>query len=122
MARHWDATLALLWFLQNDPSVPADKRSYWQRYGMAKDEFPDNGHQPYDIYVREARRLVGRHVFTQHDATLASGLKRAPIHADSIAVTEWYMDTHACNPEKLGGSFFDGKMMLHYETWPGKVP
>ncbi len=122
MDEHWHATMALLWFLQNDESVPADKRRYWQQYGLAKDEFPDNGHRPYELYVREARPIVGRYIFTQRDAMLAPGLRRAPIHADSIAATEWYMDAHACTPGKVAGSLDEGKMMLHHETFPGQVP
>lgn len=122
MDEHWQATMGLLWHLQNAPTVPEERRAFFRRFGLAKDEYPDNGHRPHEFYVREARRLVGRSVFTQHDAMLAPGLQRAPIHADSIAITEWYLDTHACSLERLPGSLDEGKMMLHYETFPGQVP
>lgn len=122
MDEHWQATMALLYFLQNDPSVPEVKRAFWQKLGLAKDEFPDHGHRPYEFYVREARRLVGRYVFTQHDAMLAPGQLRAPVHGDSIGITEWYMDTHACTLQRQPESLDEGKMMLHHETFPGQVP
>lgn len=119
---HWEATMALLYFLQNDESVSAERRKYFGQFGLAKDEFADNGHRPYEIYVREARRIVGRYVFTEQDASLAKGYQRAPVHEDSIGVTEWYMDAHACTTNRVPGSMDEGKMMLHYETFPGQVP
>jgi len=122
MDAHWDATMALLYFLQNDPSVEAERQKSWREYGLAKDEFTDHAHRPYEFYVREARRITGRYVFTQHDASLVPGLVRAPVHADSIGVTEWYLDTHACTPRRIPGALEEGKMMLDVETFPGQVP
>jgi len=122
MDAHWNATLALLYFLQNDPSVEAARQKSWREYGLAKDEFADNAHRPYEFYVREARRITGRYIFTQHDAMLTSDLERAPVHADSIGATEWYLDTHACTPRHIPGALEEGKMMLDVETFPGQVP
>ncbi len=122
MDAHWRATMGLLYFLQNDPSVEPARQKSWREYGFAKDEFTDHGHRPYEFYVREARRITGRYIFTQHDAMLASGLLRAPVHADSIGVTEWYLDTHACTPRRIPDALEEGKMMLDVETFPGQVP
>lgn len=122
MDAFWDTTLALLYFLQNDPSVDPARQKSWREFGLAKDEFADNGHRPHEFYVREARRITGRYIFTQHDAMLAEGLERAPVHADSIGVTEWYLDTHACTPRRIEGALEEGKMMLDVETFPGQVP
>ncbi|MBX3438133.1 MAG: FAD-dependent oxidoreductase [Planctomycetaceae bacterium] len=119
--RHREATLALLYFRQNDPSIPEDVRRRWREVGLPKDEFADNGHTPYEIYVREARRIVGRVVFTEHDGSLASGLERAPIHPDSVSVTEWFMDSHACTPRVVEGSEPEGMVMLKNQTFPGQV-
>ena len=122
MDRHWETTLALLSFHQHDPTVPEKVREAWLEYGLAKDEFVDNGHRPYEMYVREARRITARQMFTQHDAMLAPGLGRAPVHADSIAATEWYMDAHGCTTARVPGSMDEGKAMLHQETFPGQLP
>uniref|UniRef100_UPI0037841F47 FAD-dependent oxidoreductase n=1 Tax=Prosthecobacter sp. TaxID=1965333 RepID=UPI0037841F47 len=122
MNQFWDATMALLYFLQNDPSVEPERQKSWREFGLAKDEFTDNGHRPHEFYVREARRITGRYIFTQHDAMLAEGLERAPVHEDSIGVTEWYLDTHACTPRHIPGALEEGKMMLDVETFPGQVP
>ena len=79
------------------------ERKQFAGYGLAADEFPDNDHAPYEIYVREARRLVGRYVFKEQDNVIAEGIARTPIHADSIAITDWPVDSVACLPRKVPG-------------------
>jgi hypothetical protein len=122
MDEHWEMTMGLLYFHQHDPTVPEKIREAWLQYGLAKDEFADNNHRPYEMYIREARRITGRAIYTQHDAMLAPGLDRAPIHSDSIAFTEWYMDSHSCTTARVPGSMEEGKAMLHQETFPGQIP
>jgi hypothetical protein len=77
---------------------------------------------PYEVYARETRRIDGRAIFTEHDAHLAQGLKRAPLHADSISITEWFLDSHACTPRAVPGSEEEGMVMLKNQTVPGQVP
>ena len=120
--RHRDWALGLLHFLQNDADVPEELRSRARQWGLATDEFPDNDNVPYEMYVREARRLVGRYLFTEHDGTLAPGLERAPIHRDSIGVTEWALDSHECHWDTVGGSSREGKILMTELTRPGQVP
>jgi hypothetical protein len=122
MDEHWKAVLALLYFVQNDASVPAARREHWRQYGLARDEFAGHGNRPYEIYVREARRLVGRYKITQHDVMTARLYLRAPIHSDSVAITEWYMDSLPILPEKVEGSYPNGKMQLYDESFPGQIP
>jgi hypothetical protein len=121
-ARHKDLAIGLLWFLQNDPAVPEKMRSEMREWGLPKDEFTDNGGFPWELYVREARRLVGRQVFTEHDGLAAPGLKRAPVHADSIAITEWPMDSHSCHLDTVPGSDHEGKVLLTEQSRPGQIP
>ena len=120
--RYLDAMLMRLWWVQNDPEAPEKDRKQFENYGLAADEFPDNGHAPYEIYVREARRLVGRYVFKEQDNIIAAGIARTPIHPDSIAMTDWPVDSVACLPRKAPGGNTDGILFLGEESRPAQVP
>ena len=120
--RYRDYHLGLIWFLQHDAEVPEEVRAAANRWGLAADEFVDNDHVPYELYVREARRIQGRAVFTEHDGSLARGIERAPIHADAVTITEWFMDSHEVSEETRPGSDADGLILLSEITRPGQVP
>lgn len=120
--RHLDHALGLLWFLQNDPDMPADLRALARQWGLAADEFAATDNLPPQLYVREARRLMGRRIFTEHDALIAPEAERAPIHADSIGVTEFSLDSLACTTERMPGTLCDGQLFQMEVSRPGQVP
>ncbi len=119
--RHRQATRGMLYFLQNDTSIDPEVRQEWRKLGFARDEFVKNGNLPYEVYARETRRIVGRSVFTENDATLVEGIKRTPIYPDSISITEWFLDVHACNNEKIGNSLYEGEIYLNYVSHPAQI-
>jgi hypothetical protein len=78
----------LLYFIANDPRVPQDVQTAMRRWGLAKDEFKDHGHWPHQLYVREARRMIGQYVMTEHEL-----LKRRPT-PDSVGMGSYGIDSH----------------------------
>ncbi len=77
-----------MWFLANDPRVPEKLRQDTARWGLAKDEFMDNGHWPRQLYIREARRMVGSYVMTQHNCQDKIRVR------DSVGMGAYTMDSH----------------------------
>jgi hypothetical protein len=75
-------------FLVNDSRVPEDVRTKMGEWGLAKDEFRDTGHWPHQIYVREARRMVGDFVITELH------VRRTRETPDSIGMGSYNMDSH----------------------------
>jgi len=78
----------LMYFVANDPRVPEDVRSKMQKWGLAKDEFVDNGNWPHQLYIREARRMIGMEVMTEHQVL---GTKEV-IH--SVGMGSYTLDSH----------------------------
>jgi hypothetical protein len=77
-----------LYFIANDPRVPQDVQKEFRQWGLAKDEFKDNGNWPHQIYVREARRMIGQYVMTEHEL-----LKTRPT-PDSVGMGSYTIDSH----------------------------
>lgn len=85
---HEDYQKGLLYFLANDPKVPEKVRKEMAQWGLAKDEFTDNGNWPHQIYVREARRMVGNYVMTEHDVFGDRAIN------NSVGMGSYALDSH----------------------------
>jgi hypothetical protein len=117
-------TLGLLWFLQNDPEIPLNQRQLARRFNLAKDEFNDNGCFPWQLYVREARRIVGLYTLSENDVTLSPGSERARVHRDSIAAGEYPIDSMPVRKRQPGDQvMLEGYLlMLRNITRPYQIP
>ncbi|MDO8541375.1 MAG: FAD-dependent oxidoreductase [Opitutaceae bacterium] len=85
---HVDYTKGLLFFLGHDERVPSRIRQQMQRWGYPKDEFAATGHWTPQVYVREARRMVGDYVMTQHD------IQKRRQKSDSVGMGSYNADSH----------------------------
>jgi FAD dependent oxidoreductase len=85
---HKDYTLGLLHFFATDPSVPANMQQEMKAVGLHRGEFVDNKNLPYQLYVRESRRMRGTYVVRQQDVQTE---RHKP---DSIGMGSHFIDCH----------------------------
>ncbi len=88
LAEHRSYQQGWLYFIANDPRVPKDVQERMRKLGLPKDEFKDNGNWPHQIYVREARRMIGQFVMTENELT-----KKKPT-PDSVGMGSYTIDSH----------------------------
>jgi hypothetical protein len=77
-------------FMATDPRVPEDMRREMQSWGPSKDEFLDTDGWPREMYVREARRLVGEYVMSEKNCRYLETI------TDSVGLGAYNMDSHNC--------------------------
>eukprot|EP00042_Codosiga_hollandica_P031151 m.186536 g.186536 ORF g.186536 m.186536 type:complete len:554 (-) comp53563_c0_seq1:120-1781(-) len=103
-----------VYYLANDPQVPAATQASIRAYGLCKDEWPENGHWPLQMYIREGVRLIGDLVVTQND--IVGGKCRN----DSIGLGSWTDDIHVVQRVAVAGptgqleALNEGEMMAPY--------
>jgi hypothetical protein len=88
LAEHERYQKGWLYFIANDPRVPKDVQARMREWGLAKDEFTDNGGWPHQIYVRESRRMIGEFIMTENEL-----MKRRPTPA-SVGMGSYTIDSH----------------------------
>lgn len=103
--QHEDYLRGLLHFYANSLTVPLNVRTQMQSWGLAKDEFADNGGWPWQIYVREARRMVSDYVMTQ------SNCESRVTAPDGICLARYTIDSHGVQRVAAGG----------YSRWEGSI-
>ncbi len=120
--RHRELVLGLLYFAQNDPEVPAEQRKMANKYHLPLDEFVDNEHFPWQLYVREARRLKGKYTLTENDLNPKNTIARSTIFSDSVITGEFPIDSFPVTKERSAdNSVLEGYICL-LEISPYQVP
>jgi hypothetical protein len=87
---HKNYEQGFFYFLANDSRVPSGIRNSMASWGLCKDEFTDNGGWPWELYVRESRRMVSDYVMTQANVF---NLVSVP---DAIGMAGYFTDSHYC--------------------------
>ena len=94
---HVDYTKGLLYFVGHDRRIPKEIRREMRKWGYPKDEFVGNGYWSHQLYVREARRMLGEVVMTQQHCV---GKKTCD---DGIGWAAYTMDSHNCDRHVING-------------------
>lgn len=94
---HVDYTKGLLYFLSHDKAVPTHIRAEMKTWGFSEDEFKDLGGFSNQLYVREARRMIGEMVMTQKHC------EGAEVATEQIGMAAYGMDSHNCQRLVVNG-------------------
>jgi hypothetical protein len=94
---HEDYTKGLLYFVGNDPRIPSNIRDEMQKWGYPKDEFTDSHNWTPQLYIREARRMIGELVMTQHYC------QGKEVATDGVGMAAYTMDSHNCDRLVVNG-------------------
>ena len=85
---HVDYTKGLLYFIGHDVRMPVHLREQMLKWGYPKDEYLESQHWTPQLYIREARRMVGEYVMTQ------ANCEGREIVDDGVGMAAYTMDSH----------------------------
>jgi hypothetical protein len=86
--QHIDYVRGLHHFLSTDLRVPEQFRKKIAALGLSKTDYPETDGWPHQLYVRVARRMLGRYVLTEADV-----MNRTAV-ADSVGLALYGLDTY----------------------------
>ena len=105
---HEDYTKGFFYFIGNDTSIPGNIRDEMKQWGYPKDEYTDNGNWTPQLYIREARRMIGELVMTQHHC---QGKEQVE---DGVGMAAYGMDSHNCERLVVNGMVKnEGDVQVH---------
>ncbi len=113
---HIDYVAGYLYFLAHDPRVPQELQKEVNLWGLAKDEFTDTNHWPHQLYIREARRMVGEYVMTQHD------IQRGLTKPDAIGMGSYNSDSHNIQRIVNPQGFVENEGDMQVAVEPYQIP
>jgi len=113
---HVDYVQGYFYFLANDPRVPASLQAETRQWGLPKDEYEDTAHWPHQLYVREARRMVGEYVVIQKD------LQTERVKPDAIGMGSYNSDSHNVQRIVNEKGFVENEGDMQVAVQPYQIP
>jgi hypothetical protein len=95
--QHAGYVKGLLYFIGHDARMPVHLRTEMLKWGYPKDEYINNDHWSPQMYVREARRMIGEYVMTQ------ANCEGKAVVTDGIGMAAYTMDSHNCQRIVVNG-------------------
>lgn len=113
---HKEYIQGMLYFILSDESVPQELREDVKKWGYAADEFVDNDYWPYQLYIREARRMTGDFVMTERD------IRKEKTKDDSIGMGSYNIDSHNVHRYLTLDGFVQNEGELQIPVTPYEIP
>ncbi len=113
---HVDYVQGFLYFLQNDPRVPKALHDDIATLGLCKDEFTDTANWPHQLYVREARRMIGEYVMSQRD------IQTELTKPDAIGMGSYNSDSHNVQRIVNDEGFVENEGDMQVPVTPYQIP
>jgi hypothetical protein len=113
---HEEYTKGFFWFLAHDPRVPPELQKEANSWGLAKDEFTDNQNFPNQLYIREARRMVGEYVISQKD------IQTELTKPDAIGMGSYNSDSHNVQRVVNADGFVRNEGDMQVPVQPYQIP
>ncbi|MDZ7638329.1 MAG: FAD-dependent oxidoreductase [Bryobacterales bacterium] len=104
------------YFLATDERIPLTLRMEVNEWGLALDEYEDTNYWPHQLYVREARRMVGEFVATQKD--LQTDLSKP----DAIGMGSYQSDSHNIQRIVNEKGFVENEGDVQVAVMPYQIP
>lgn len=116
---HYNYMAGLLYFLANDESIPEKTRKSVNSWGLCKDVFTDTNNWPFQLYVREGRRMIGEYVMTQKDIERGSADRTK---TDSIGMGSYNSDSHNVQRYITSDGFIRNEGNMEVRVDPYEIP
>jgi hypothetical protein len=113
---HEEYTKQFFWFLAHDSRIPPELQKEVNQWGPAADEFADTDHWPPQLYIREARRMIGEYVMTQRD--IQTDLAKA----DAIGMGSYNSDSHNVQRIVNAAGFVRNEGDMQVPVKPYQIP
>lgn len=110
---HANYQIGVMWFLTNDPRIPAKWQEEMRRWGLPKDEYEATGGWTHQLYIREGRRMVSDYVMTQ------ANCQGVEVPEDSVGLASYNMDSHHCQMTVVDGAVRnEGNVEIRVNPYP----